>query len=69
MEKSPLKNSFGGGTHPPGSAALNTAKNLRKETPKLGRARDVNDWMDEVDTLRDGVDRLEARLEKLEGRE
>lgn len=44
---------------------LDTAEYLREETGDLARGVDVDEWMDAVDRVRDGVDRLEARLAKL----
>lgn len=44
----------------------NTAEYLREESRDLARKADVEAWMEEVDLLRDGVDRLEARLRRLE---
>lgn len=42
------------------------AEYLREETYDLARARDVAEWMDEVDDARDALERLEARLRRLE---
>jgi ubiquinone biosynthesis accessory factor UbiJ len=42
------------------------AEYLREETYDLARARDVGEWMDEVDETRDALERLEARLRRLE---
>lgn len=42
------------------------AEYLREETYDLARARDVGEWMNEVDDARDSLDRLEARLRRLE---
>ena len=44
------------------------AEYLREETYDLARARDVGEWMDEVDDTRDALERLEARLRRLEAR-
>jgi ubiquinone biosynthesis protein UbiJ len=63
-----LKTFFGWGRRTAGTLALDTAEYLREETGDLARAADVADWMDAVDRLRDGVDRLEARLARLQGR-
>jgi ubiquinone biosynthesis accessory factor UbiJ len=49
-----------------GTLALDTAEYLREETGDLARAADVADWLDGVERLRDGVARLEARLQRLE---
>lgn len=48
--------------------SLDTAEYLREETRDLVHRADVEQWMDEVDTLRDGVDRAEARLRRIERR-
>ena len=45
---------------------LNTAEYLREETYDLARKSDAEDWSSEVETLRDDVARLEARLKRLE---
>jgi ubiquinone biosynthesis protein UbiJ len=42
------------------------AEYLREETYDLARARDVGEWMNEVDDARDSLERLEARLRRLE---
>ena len=42
------------------------AEYLREETYDLARGRDVGEWMDEVEDARDALDRLEARLRRLE---
>jgi len=44
------------------------AEYLREETYDLARARDVEQWMNEVDEARDALERLDARLRRLEGR-
>lgn len=46
--------------------ADNGAEYLREETYDLARGRDVETWMDEVDDTRETLDRLEARLRRLE---
>jgi ubiquinone biosynthesis protein UbiJ len=46
--------------------ALDTAEYLREEARELAGAAEVEEWMHEVETLREGVDRLEARLVRLE---
>lgn len=46
--------------------ADHTAEYLREETYDLARGRDVGVWMDDIDRLRDDVDRFEARLSRLE---
>jgi ubiquinone biosynthesis protein UbiJ len=44
---------------------LDTAEYLREETKDLARGVDVEEWMNEVDGLRDAVERFEARLARL----
>lgn len=61
-----LKRVLGWGRRSADTLALDTAEYLREETGDLARAADVADWMDEVDRLREGVDRLEARLSRLQ---
>lgn len=61
-----LKGLFGWGQKSADTLALNTAEYLREETQDLARKADVEGWMDEVDLLRDGVDRLEARIQRQE---
>lgn len=61
-----LKTLFGWGRRTADTLTLDTAEYLREEAMTLARARDVNDWMDQVEHLRDGVDRLEARLERMD---
>jgi ubiquinone biosynthesis accessory factor UbiJ len=43
------------------------AEYLREESYDLARGRDVAEWMHEVDDARDALERLEARLRRLEG--
>lgn len=45
---------------------LDTAEYLREETGDLVHREDVDAWMKQVDAVRDGTDRLEARLRRLE---
>lgn len=61
-----LKTFMGWGRRSAGTLALDTAEYLREETGDLARAADVADWMDQVDRLREGVDRLEARYSRLQ---
>lgn len=61
-----LKGFFAWGQQAVQTLGLNTAEYLREETYDLARREDVEEWMDRVDLLRDGVDRLEARLLRLE---
>jgi ubiquinone biosynthesis protein UbiJ len=44
----------------------NASEYLREETRDLARKADVDDWAMAVETLRDDVARLEARLKRLE---
>jgi ubiquinone biosynthesis protein UbiJ len=44
---------------------LDAAEYLREETRDLARAADVEEWMNGVEALRDGVERFEARLRRL----
>lgn len=46
--------------------ADHTAEYLREESYDLARGRDVNEWMHEVEDTRESLDRLEARLRRLE---
>jgi ubiquinone biosynthesis protein UbiJ len=48
---------------------LDTAEYLREETGDLVHAEDANAFMDEVDSLRDGAERLAARVARLERRQ
>ncbi|MFT4045784.1 MAG: SCP2 sterol-binding domain-containing protein [Solimonas sp.] len=61
-----LQTLFGWGRRSADTLALDTAEYLREETRDLARAADVADWTDGVEALRDGVERLEARLRYLE---
>lgn len=61
-----LQTLFGWGRKTAGTLALDTAEYLREETQDLARAADVADWGDAVEVLRDDVERLEARLRRLE---
>lgn len=42
------------------------AEYLREESYDLARGRDVGEWMNQVDDARESLDRLEARLRRLE---
>jgi ubiquinone biosynthesis accessory factor UbiJ len=57
---------FGWGRQTAATLGLDAAEYLREETRDLARAADVEQWMDAVDELRGGVDRLEARLRRIE---
>jgi ubiquinone biosynthesis protein UbiJ len=57
---------LGWGRKTAGTLSLDTAEYLREETRDLARREDVEEWMDAVEQLREGVDRFEARLARLE---
>lgn len=57
---------FGWGRRGAENLAADTAEFLREQTQDLARASEVEQWMNEVDDLRDGVERLDARLKQLE---
>jgi ubiquinone biosynthesis protein UbiJ len=61
-----IKNLFGFGRTAVQRLSLDTAEYLTEETEDLARAADVSEWMEAVDQLREGADRLEARLLRLE---
>ncbi len=63
-----LKGLFGFGRNAAERLSRDTAEYLTEESEDLARAADVEEWMDAVDGLREGVDRLEARLARLEQR-
>jgi len=63
-----LKGLFGFGRSAADKLSRDTAEYLTEESEDLARAADVEEWMDAVDGLREGVDRLEARLARLEQR-
>lgn len=46
--------------------SLDTAEYLREETRDLVHRADVEQWMDQVDSLRERTDRLAARLDRME---
>ncbi|MGH8115397.1 MAG: ubiquinone biosynthesis accessory factor UbiJ [Rhodanobacteraceae bacterium] len=64
-----LQKLFGWGRRSAETLTLDTAEYLREETRDLARGTDAAEWMDSVDTVREGLDRLEARLSQLEERE
>jgi ubiquinone biosynthesis protein UbiJ len=64
-----LKNLFGWGRHAADRFSQDAAEYLVEETEDLARAADVEDWMNQVDALREGVDRFDARLALLEQRQ
>ena len=61
-----LRGLLGWGQRAGGRLSQDTAEYLVEETGDLARGADVADWMDAVDSVRAGVDRLEARLARLE---
>lgn len=61
-----LQSFFGWGQRSAKTMTLNTAEYLREETYDLARKSDAEYWSSEVETLRDDVARLEARLKRLE---
>lgn len=63
-----LQTLFGWGRRSAATLGLDAAEFLREETRDLARADDVADWSDAVETLRDDVERLEARIRRLETR-
>lgn len=63
-----LRSVFGWGRKSADTLTLDTAEYLREETRDLARRVDAEEWMDAVDTLREGSDRLEARIRELERR-
>lgn len=63
-----LKELFGWGRKTVDTLSLDTAEYLREETRDLARGLDVEDWMNEIDRLRERTDRFEARLALIEQR-
>jgi ubiquinone biosynthesis protein UbiJ len=63
-----LRGLFGWGRHAAVRLAQDTGEYLSEETGDLARAADIDEWMHGVDALREGADRLEARLARLEQR-
>jgi ubiquinone biosynthesis protein UbiJ len=61
-----LKGLFGWGRSASQTLASNTAEYLREETYDLARKVDVEEWSAGIETLRDDVARLEARVKRLE---
>jgi len=61
-----LQSLFGWGRQSAKTMTLNTSEYLREETYDLARKVDADDWGAAVETLRDDVARLEARLKRLE---
>ncbi|MDP3859563.1 MAG: SCP2 sterol-binding domain-containing protein [Stagnimonas sp.] len=62
-----LRGLLGWGRRSADTLSLDTAEYLREESRDLARRIDAEEWMDAVDVLREGTDRLEARLRRLEG--
>jgi len=63
-----LRELFGWGRHAAQRLSQDTAEYLSEETGDLARSGDIEEWMQDVDALREGADRLEARLALLEGK-
>lgn len=61
-----LRNLFGWGHHAARRLSQDAAEYLSEETGDLARQADIEEWMHGVDALREGADRLEARLARLE---
>lgn len=61
-----LQKFMGWGRSTASTLSMDTAEYLREESRDLARGSDAAEWMDNVDLLRERVDRFEARLEKLE---
>ena len=61
-----LQSLFGWGSQSARTMTLNASEYLREETYDLARKVDAEDWSASVETLRDDVARLEARLKRLE---
>ncbi len=63
-----LRDLFDRGRHAAQRLTQDTAEYLSEESGDLARAGDIEEWMQGVDALREGADRLEARLALLEQR-
>ena len=63
-----LRGLFGWGRHAAQRLSQDTAEYLSEETGDLARSGDIEEWMQGVEALREGADRLEARLALLEGK-
>lgn len=61
-----MRNAFGIGRRSAQVLGRDTVEYLREETRDLVHRADVQKWMDGVDRLRDDVERLDARLGRLE---
>ena len=57
---------FGWGRYTIGTLARDVAEYLREESGDLVHHSDVESWMNDVDELAEGVDRLDARMARLE---
>lgn len=63
-----LRQFFGWSRHAATRLGQDTAEYLSEETGDLARSHEIAEWMEGVDRLREGADRLEARLALLEGK-
>jgi ubiquinone biosynthesis accessory factor UbiJ len=63
-----LRQFFGWGRHAATRLGQDTAEYLSEETQDLARSHEIEEWMEGVDGLREGADRLEARLALLEAK-
>jgi len=63
-----LRELFGWGRHAAQRLSQDTAEYLTEESGDLARSGDIEEWMQGVDALREGADRLDARLALLEGK-
>jgi len=63
-----LRQFLGWGRHAATRLGQDTAEYLSEETQDLARSHEIEEWMEGVDGLREGADRLEARLALLEGK-
>jgi ubiquinone biosynthesis protein UbiJ len=61
-----LRGLFGWGRHAGQRLSQDTAEFLTEESGDLARSGDIEEWMQGVEALREGVDRLDARLQRLE---
>jgi ubiquinone biosynthesis accessory factor UbiJ len=61
-----MRNAFGFGRRTAEVLGRDTVEYLREETRDLVHRADVQKWLDGVDGLRDGVERLEARIQRLQ---
>ncbi len=63
-----LRELFGWGRHAAQRLSQDTAEYLSEESGDLARSGDIEEWMQGVETLREGADRLEARVALLENK-